>query len=58
MARGIERRAIFSDPPDNREIVERMEYSLKKSACRCSARWRNFEGRSSSDNLDLQKLIN
>ncbi|MBK8869471.1 MAG: transposase [Elusimicrobia bacterium] len=37
MARGIERRAIFSDPPDYQEFIERLEESLKKSACRCLA---------------------
>jgi putative transposase len=37
MARGIERRAIFSDPPDYQEFVDRLEDSLKKSACRCLA---------------------
>ncbi len=37
MARGIERRAIFSDTPDYQEFVDRLEDSLKKSACRCLA---------------------
>jgi len=37
MARGIERRSIFSDTADSQEFVDRLEDSLKKSACRCLA---------------------
>ena len=57
LARGIERRAIFLDPPDYQEFVDRLEDSLKKSACRCLARRRYFEGRSSFETIWTDKNL-
>lgn len=37
MARGIERRAIFGDPSDYQEFINRLGEALQKSGCRCFA---------------------